>query len=49
MDWGKQKLRPAVGRSFHYHHLMLPDTAASAQSVSTELVMRERILPPSGD
>jgi hypothetical protein len=38
-----------VGRSFRYHHLMPPDAAAIAHSAISELVNRERTLPPSGD
>jgi hypothetical protein len=49
MLWGKRKLRPAVGLSYRYHHLTLPDTAANAQSVSSELKNRERMVPLSGD
>jgi hypothetical protein len=38
-----------VVQRFRYHHLMLPDTVASASSASSELVNRERTFPPSGD
>jgi putative nucleotidyltransferase with HDIG domain len=46
--WGKQKLRPAVGRRNRYQSLMFPESAASDARASSRLGTRKRILPPTG-
>jgi hypothetical protein len=41
---GKRKLRPAVGPSLAlYQNLMTPEAAATEPSVSSKLMMRERM------
>jgi putative nucleotidyltransferase with HDIG domain len=48
MSCGKRKLRPAVGPSGRYQSFTFPETAASDTSVSSNVAMRDRTLPPKG-